>query len=1239
MFSVKDNTLNAPLVFFVCIKRSAIYTKCLYIVNKLDFISTNMIYLYRKLISESRSANMIKGKFCSIALLLVLAFMTLFALSGFVGYAEDGVRRWDFTSADPSVLDDFTVVNENSEEYELLPDGLHFAVNTGDISGTRTDVQNLFLTEVSGSYTLEAHIELEKAWSSPNQACLVVFDSHGDFVKLGFQGNTVALCYAKDTVRTDGFAQATLGSSTKEVWLRLEKKNDDYAAYYSLNGVNYTRIGGAKVELEALKAGFFVGWNGYNGTAPVDVWFDYFSVTSTEAEVLPVDKTIVPNKETIKLEYGKSFALSVESTDAATDVGEITYESSDDSIATVSDSGVITAVGDGYATITVRSEYSGKCTVVVSALPAYREYVSVANPYMPVWEYVPDAEPYVFEDPDNPGKYRVYVYGSHDTQGAVIPCGFDQVVWSAPVEDLTKWRYDGVSFITGDYDGTANLYAPDVCEIVNDDGTKTYYLYPNATSSKQYYRVAKSDRPDGPFKVCEWSSENSVDNDILRSDPAVFVDDDGRIYGYWGSSSKPLWVELDPETMATVKEGCTPKYNLPGVYDILDRNNNMQPRADYDPTLYNIVQDEHVNDWRFFEASSIRKVGNKYVFIFCRYAPDTEPTGGYFSQLAYGYSDSPEGPWKYGGVIVRNAGEAIPNGDGTYSDTYQRQNTHGSICQIGDEWYVFYHRGHRGIISRQAMVEQISVEWDTKSVAEGGEVRIDFAEMTSKGFNTDGLDPYKTYSAGISSYITGNYLFTPNYSKNASFLPIISIHNGVVAGVKYFNFSNNAPKGHSTTLSINVTPKGVVGTIDVYLRPTTAVGTPIVKAGSTITSVGEGSYKIGSFKIEASMPAAPTTLTMDASAVDSLEGEWGVFFVFNTPSSYQLCDFNTLTFGADSDSHTDRYTDLGNGMHSHDCALCGKVLSAPALHSFESGECSLCHAEYDDTGDGIGLLYGYKVTLGSKVGFNFYMILSEETLADDGAYMSFKIGGREISVPLDKEKSATVDGVICYIFTAELDYHELSDKVTAKLVSAAGESKTYTYSVKEYAGYILKNAHENEEYFKAASLTEAMLNYGAYSQKYLNHSTSNLANSECAKKEVSSVTAKTFEQYRIKEAQGGKLVSPAGSGLTLEGGITLRLYFNIISDGELKFTLNGKELELGTKDEYKFVEIAEISPKNVDSDIIILVSDGETTEKITYNSFAYCHMALSTAHESFTDSLRDAMRALYLYNKALNEYN
>ena len=61
------------------------------------------------------------------------------------------------------------------------------------------------------------------------------------------------------------------------------------------------------------------------------------------------------------------------------------------------------------------------------------------NPYLPSWEYIPDGEPYVFGD-------RVYVYGSHDYFNGYVFCMGDYVCWSAPVDDLGNWRYEGVIY-------------------------------------------------------------------------------------------------------------------------------------------------------------------------------------------------------------------------------------------------------------------------------------------------------------------------------------------------------------------------------------------------------------------------------------------------------------------------------------------------------------------------------------------------------------------------------------------------------------------------------------------------------------------------------------------------------------------------------------------------------------------------------------------------------------------------
>ena len=139
----------------------------------------------------------------------------------------------------------------------------------------------------------------------------------------------------------------------------------------------------------------------------------------------------------------------------------------------------------------------------------FTSWAYAINPILPLWEHIPDGEPYVFEDPDNPGKYRVYIYGSHDSMITEY-CGREQVVWSAPVDDLNSWRYDGVIFESKNgADGSLLnvggvndiLYAPDVTMTVDKNNKKTYWLYPNNQSGGRNGMVAKSDRPDGPFKV------------------------------------------------------------------------------------------------------------------------------------------------------------------------------------------------------------------------------------------------------------------------------------------------------------------------------------------------------------------------------------------------------------------------------------------------------------------------------------------------------------------------------------------------------------------------------------------------------------------------------------------------------------------------------------------------------------------------------------------------------------------
>lgn len=68
------------------------------------------------------------------------------------------------------------------------------------------------------------------------------------------------------------------------------------------------------------------------------------------------------------------------------------------------------------ALIMVSIGVNGQNKPVTSNKTAVQEFVfkGAGNPYLPLWEHLPDGEPRVFEDPDKPGKYRAYIIGSHD---------------------------------------------------------------------------------------------------------------------------------------------------------------------------------------------------------------------------------------------------------------------------------------------------------------------------------------------------------------------------------------------------------------------------------------------------------------------------------------------------------------------------------------------------------------------------------------------------------------------------------------------------------------------------------------------------------------------------------------------------------------------------------------------------------------------------------------------------------
>ena len=475
----------------------------------------------------------------------------------------------------------------------------------------------------------------------------------------------------------------------------------------------------------------------------------------------------------------------------------------------------------------------------------------VFNPYLPSYEYVPDGEPRVFGS-------RLYIYGSHDRFDGADFCLNDYVCWSAPLDDLGGWRYEGVIYRKEqdprNTDGKMHMCAPDCVQGL--DGR--YYLY-YQLHALQCTSVAVADSPTGPFAYygcvqhpdgTPWGEKRG---DCFAFDPGVLVDDDGRVYLYVGFSTTGLFkavlklrgnqveeavcLELEPD-MVTVRGGEHPI--VPGP-------------AKAKGTEY----DGH----GFFEASSIRKVGEKYYYVYSSILSH---------ELCYAVSDSPTGGFRYGGTLVSIGdigyqGNTVPVG---YTG-----NTHGGMAEVNGQWYIFYHRQtNRQKCARQGCAEKITILPDGS---------IPQAEMTSCGLNDGPLAGKGTYEARIACNLSSREgtLLSDNMQKKdkKGIHPyftqsgtdreengdqyIANMADGAWAGFKYFSFAGDEKE-------ISVTLRG------------TASGTLCVRTA-------RGGACAAKIEIR---PSAEYTSTGAVFSVPA--GVWPLYFEF---SGSGALDFKTFT--------------------------------------------------------------------------------------------------------------------------------------------------------------------------------------------------------------------------------------------------------------------------------------------------------------------------------------------------------
>ena len=283
--------------------------------------------------------------------------------------------------------------------------------------------------------------------------------------------------------------------------------------------------------------------------------------------------------------------------------------------------------------------------------------------------YTADPSAHVFNN-------TIYIYPSHDIDTGEA---FDDLGSHFAMEDYHVFSMDeinskaidhGVALHVNDVDwAEKQMWAPDANE---KDGK--YYLFFPAKDYDGIFRigVAISEFPYGPF-IAE---KNSI-NGSFSIDPAVYKDDDGSYYmyfgGIWGGQlqrwRKGVFNSAQPESPTAF----LPNNDEPALLPYVAKMTDDLLEFDEKPKEVMILDENGKlllagdNDRRFFEAAWLHKYNGKYYFSY---------STGDTHLICYAIGESPYGPFTYKGKIL---------------NPVVGWTSHHSICEFKGKWYLFYH--------------------------------------------------------------------------------------------------------------------------------------------------------------------------------------------------------------------------------------------------------------------------------------------------------------------------------------------------------------------------------------------------------------------------------------------------------------------------------------------------------------------------------------------------------------------
>lgn len=203
------------------------------------------------------------------------------------------------------------------------------------------------------------------------------------------------------------------------------------------------------------------------------------------------------------------------------------------------------------------------------------------------------------------------------------------------------------------------------CDVAEKNGR--YYMYFPMKDKNDIFKigVAVADAPEGPFKPFP-----SPINGSYSIDPAVFKDDDGSHYMYFGG----LWGGQLQRYRDNKALECAslPSGGMPALPSRVVRLSENMLEFEEEPRPVLVIDESGKplaadNPHRFFEASWMHKYNGKYYFSY---------STGDTHFICYAVGDNPYGPFVYQGIIL------TPVVGWT---------THHSIVEYKNKWYLFHH--------------------------------------------------------------------------------------------------------------------------------------------------------------------------------------------------------------------------------------------------------------------------------------------------------------------------------------------------------------------------------------------------------------------------------------------------------------------------------------------------------------------------------------------------------------------